>query len=413
MDHISLSELNFLVQDTLKKQLDPSYWVVAEIGELNVNQKGHCYLELIENIDDKTIAKARATIWSYTYRNLSTWFQGITGQPLAEGMKILANVKVNFHEIYGFSLNIQDIDANYTLGERERLRQEVIKKLIADGVFEMNKELSLPLVPQKVAVISSPTAAGYGDYIHHLDNNIYGYRVEHKLFTALMQGSEAPESIIAALHQVLDAGEFDIAVLIRGGGSQLDLECFDDYELCANIAQFPLPIITGIGHERDETIADMVANSKQKTPTAVAEFILQGFMAFEAMIDGEATRIGKSSRSHLQEAFHALQTIGIELNMNAKTHINRQRQFILSFTDKLQYLAKKQIKDHDQRLENINKRHTDLDPMSSLHRGFSFTSHNGKSIRGQKLKKGDQIETHTEDIIIESRIEEIKKDGKN
>jgi len=280
MDHLSLLELNKLIQDTLKNNLEPSYWIVAEIGELKVNQKGHCYLELLQNEESKVIARVRATIWSNTYRNLSTWFQGITGQPLAEGMKILANIKISFHELYGFSLNIQDIDASYTIGEKEKIRQEVINQLVNDGVFEMNKELTLPLVPQKVAVISSPTAAGYGDFMQHIDENPYAYRVNTKLYEAIMQGSEAPASIIQALHNVNEIGVYDLVVLIRGGGSQLDLACFDNYELCSHLAQFPLPVLTGIGHERDDTIADMVAHTKLKTPTAVAEFILQGLAAF-------------------------------------------------------------------------------------------------------------------------------------
>jgi exodeoxyribonuclease VII large subunit len=270
------------IQKTLKDNLEPSYWVVGEIGAMNVNQKGHCYLELVETKEDKLIAKSRATIWSYTYSNLSTWFQGITGQPLSEGMKILANVKVSFHELYGFSLNIQDIDANYTLGEKERLKQEVINKLIADGVYEMNKELSLPVVPQQVAVISSPTAAGYGDFITHVDNNNYAYRIHTHLFPAIMQGDEAPSSIIKALLEISATDVFDLVVLIRGGGSQLDLECFNDYDLCSHLAQFPLPVVTGIGHERDETIADMVAHTRQKTPTAVAEFIVQDLWSLKA-----------------------------------------------------------------------------------------------------------------------------------
>lgn len=170
MESLSLLELNELVKQTLDSHLEPSYWVVAEIGEMRVNQKGHCYLELIQTDNDKVVAKARATIWSYTYRNLSTWFQGITGQPLAEGIKILANVKVSFHELYGFSLNIRDIDATYTLGEKERLRQEVINRLTKEGVIDMNKSLTLPLVPQRIAVISSPTAAGYGDFMQHLES---------------------------------------------------------------------------------------------------------------------------------------------------------------------------------------------------------------------------------------------------
>jgi exodeoxyribonuclease VII large subunit len=278
MEHLSLYELNKKISEALANNLEPSYWVVAEIGQIQTNRKGHCYLELVEKEDDQIKAKTRATIWSYTYRNLSTWFEGITGQSLKAGMKILFNATIQYHEIYGFSLNIRDIDAQYTLGERAKKRQEIIERLREDGVFEMNKELRLPTVPQNIAVISSETAAGFGDFMDQIVGNDYGYEVEIELFNAVMQGEEAASSIIDAMHQVFEnIGNYDLLVIIRGGGATLDLDCFDNYDLGSHVAQFPIPVITGIGHERDETITDMVAHTKMKTPTAVAEFIISGF----------------------------------------------------------------------------------------------------------------------------------------
>lgn len=248
MQELSLSELNLQIKKTLEEQLAASYWVVAEIAQIQVNHSGHCYLELVQKEDGQVVAKARATIWAYSYRNISAWFEKITGSDLQSGMRILANTKVTYHEVYGLSLNIKDIDPSFTLGEREKARQEVIQKLEADGIMEMNQNLELPIVPQNIAIISSETAAGYGDFINQIDNNSFGFNIHHKLYPASMQGDQAPESIINALHQIIEDESIELVVIIRGGGSQLDLDCFDDYDLCSHIAQFPLPILTGIGH---------------------------------------------------------------------------------------------------------------------------------------------------------------------
>ena len=412
MDNLSLAELIQLIQKTLKDNLEPSYWVIGEIGEMSVNQKGHCYLELIETQDDRVIAKSRATIWSYTYSNLSTWFQGITGQALAQGMKILANVKVNFHELYGFSLNIQDIDANYTLGEKERLKQEVINKLITDGVFEMNKDLVLPLVPQQVAVISSPTAAGWGDFSEHLEHNSYNYRINSRLFPAIMQGDEAPASIIAALHDIMPQEDLDLVVLIRGGGSQLDLECFNDYDLCSHLAQFPLPVVTGIGHERDETIADMVAHTRQKTPTAVAEFLLQGFMSFESQLEDLARIITKTTSGIAQQEMLRLEGMEKRITLVAKNIFARQDQHLTNYLTNLKIKAKSQIDMHQQKIGALEERHHDLNPGNILNRGFTFTTSKGKSIFASMVQKDDEIITYTKEQIIKSRVSKTSKNDK-
>ena len=412
MDHLSLVELNKLIQASLKNNLEPSYWIVAEIGELSVNQKGHCYLELIQNEDSKVVAKVRATIWSYTYRNLSTWFQGITGQPLAEGLKILANVKISLHELYGFSLNIQDIDASYTIGEKEKIRQEVINQLVSDGVFEMIKELELPLVPQKIAVISSPTAAGYGDFLQHLDENPYAYNVETTLFEAIMQGSEAPESVIMALHRINEADSYDLIVLIRGGGSQLDLECFDNYNLCSHLAQFPLPVITGIGHERDETIADMVAHTKLKTPTAVAEFIIQGFSSFEMLINDEAAKISKMARFILQNASISLMSMGTTIRMNAQSVIINENHRLGTIKEQLKNKAHQQIEQQMHKIEQLEAQHRHLNPENTFKRGFSFSTIKGESLLGNMAKSGQKLTTYSLNQILESTITLVKKNGK-
>lgn len=287
-ERLKLSELNGLVKKAIGEAFTAPVWVIGEISELKTNRSGHCYLNLIEKEEngDAIVAQARATIWSYTFRMLRPYFESTTGQQLTEGLKVLVSVSVEFHELYGYSLNIRDIDPTYTLGDMARRRREIITRLESEGVAEMNKELELPLVPQKIAIISSPTAAGYQDFIDQLINNPAGYHFVLKLFPAVMQGNQAETSIIEALEQIfLYENFFDAVVIIRGGGSQADLSCFDNYNLAYYITQFPLPVITGIGHEKDDSIVDLVAHTRLKTPTAVAEFLISGVAQFDQRLD--------------------------------------------------------------------------------------------------------------------------------
>jgi len=287
-ERLKLSELNGLVKKAVGEAFTAPVWVIGEISELKTNRSGHCYLNLIEKEEngDAIVAQARATIWSYTYRMLRPFFESTTGQQLTEGLKVLLSVSVEFHELYGYSLNIRDIDPTYTLGDMARRRREIIARLQSEGVADMNKELDLPLVPQKIAIISSSTAAGYQDFVDQLTNNPAGYHFDLKLFPAIMQGNQAETSIIGALEQIyLYENFFDAVVIIRGGGSQADLSCFDNYNLAYFITQFPLPVITGIGHEKDDSIVDMVAHTRLKTPTAVAEFLISGVAQFDLHLD--------------------------------------------------------------------------------------------------------------------------------
>jgi len=287
-ERLKLSELNGLVKKAVGEAFTAPVWVIGEISELKTNRSGHCYLNLIEKEEngDAIVAQARATIWSYTFRMLRPFFESTTGQQLTEGLKVLLSVSVEFHELYGYSLNIRDIDPTYTLGDMARRRREIIARLQSEGVAEMNKELDLPLVPQKIAIISSSTAAGYQDFVDQLTNNPAGYHFDLKLFPAIMQGNQAETSIISALEQIyLYENFFDAVVIIRGGGSQADLSCFDNYNLAYFITQFPLPVITGIGHEKDDSIVDMVAHTRLKTPTAVAEFLISGVAQFDLNLD--------------------------------------------------------------------------------------------------------------------------------
>ena len=287
-EQLSLSELNSLVKEALQLAFPEQLWVVAEIGELKVNRTGHCYIELVEkdNITNEISARARATIWSWQFRFIQPYFETTTGQALTAGLKVLISVSVEFHEVFGYSLNIKDIDPNYTLGDMARRRAEIIRKLEDEGIIDMNKEIPLPEIPSRIAIISSPTAAGYEDFMNQLANNEAGYKFYTRLFPSTMQGTDAPKSIIAALNSIFEIETmFDVVVIIRGGGSQMDLNCFDDYDLAVNISQFPLPVLTGIGHEKDESIADLVSNTKLKTPTAVAEFLINKYDEVASEID--------------------------------------------------------------------------------------------------------------------------------
>lgn len=304
---LSLFELQRQVKGSLDDTFSLPVWVKAEISEMTVNRSGHCYLDLVETETgtDTVIARCRATIWSYTFRMLKPYFETTTGQVFTEGLKVLLQAKVEYHEVYGFSLNIRDIDPVYTLGDLARHRREIIRRLQEDGVFEMNKDLELPLVSQRIAIISSPKAAGLQDFLDQLHNNPHQFVFYTKLFPAVMQGNEAPRSITNALDQIYEYEDwFDVVVIIRGGGAQIDLACFDQYELAFNVAQFPLPVITGIGHDKDDTVIDMVAHTRMKTPTAVAEFLISGALQFSQQL------------SELEKHFTELITDQLEENKN-------------------------------------------------------------------------------------------------
>jgi len=266
VNKLTLSELNERIRDALLEAFPGMVWVIAEVSELKENRSGHCYLELVEKEGNEIVARSRATIWSYTYRMLKPYFETTTGQLFTQGIKILVQASVEYHPAYGLSLNIKDIDPTYTVGDMALQRKEIIDRLQKEGVFDMNRELNLPLVPQKIAVISSATAAGYQDFMNQLESNEYGFVFYTRLFEAFMQGAEAVPSIIRALERIFQYEDFfDAVVIIRGGGATADLSSFDNYELAINITQFPLPVITGIGHEKDDTIIDLVAHTRLKT----------------------------------------------------------------------------------------------------------------------------------------------------
>jgi len=434
---ISLLELNQLVKMTLDNQLEPTYWVVAEIGELKQAGQGHAYLDLVEKQGNTILAKMRANIWSYAYRGIAGRFQTVTGQSLKSGMKILAQVTVTFHEVYGISLNIKDIDPNFTLGERAKIRQEIIEKLSREGMMDLNKRLLLPPVPQKIAVISSVSAAGFGDFINQLQNNRFGYTFITKLYQATLQGSEAAATMRQAFKNIFSDQQnehFDAIVLIRGGGAQLDLDCFDDYHLALEIAKSQIPVITGIGHERDETIADMVAHTKMKTPTAVAEFILSGFREFEDKLHDLLKILNRSCSQQLNWEDRRILDLENRLKNQTKNIFSREsdkltsrlRQIKLSSAGiirveeikvtnlniSLQKTWKSIIDQQSRKLDQLEKDIHKSDPKTFFQKGYTRTEINGIPIYKLDPKTGQEIKTHLKEKTIISVIKEIDEHGK-
>ena len=294
---LSLYELNGLVKRSIRSCLPDTYWVQAELSDVRTNYSGHCYLEFVQKDagGNNLIAKARGTIWSNIFKMLKPYFEQETGQAFTSGIKVLVEVSVEFHELYGFSLTVLDIDPTYTVGDMERKRREILRQLEEEGVIDLNKELEMPMLPQRVAVISSATAAGYGDFCNQLTNNPRGYGFRTELFPAIMQGERVEESVIAALDAIYERmEEFDVVVIIRGGGATSDLSGFDTYALAANCAQFPLPIITGIGHERDDTVIDKVAHTRVQT-------LLQELDGVQGNCDQQSQKGGDGNSQHTQK----------------------------------------------------------------------------------------------------------------
>ena len=427
----SLSELTGEIHDVLKEAFPDTYWVRAETSDVHINSaSGHCYLEFIEKDpqSNQIIAKARGAIWAKTFRMLKPYFEMETGQHFTSGLKVLVRVSIDFHEVYGFNLNVVDIDPSYTLGDLVRKRQEIIRQLQDEGVFTLNKELSLPALPQRIAVITSPTAAGYEDFINQLFYNKAGYPFYVKLFPALMQGEKTEESIIAALERIDSHRElFDAVVIIRGGGATSDLNSFDSYLLAANCAQFPLPIITGIGHERDDTIIDLVAHTRLKTPTAVAAFLINCMDQAAEQLNLLQQALCTDTLSILNEKKQTLQRIGTLLPATVNNRIERNRSALNSLASKLPAITSGLLERNKNQLELMHQRiHTAISsrllkesrfielqeqfirmasPDYILKRGYSLTLRDGKILKSAKaVKSGDHLTTRFSDGEIESEV---------
>lgn len=434
---ITLFELNSRVRATLRQTMADCYWVVPEISELRVASNGHCYMEFVQKDEasGSLVAKARANIWRQNYVMITSHFERATGQRLDAGIKVMACVVPEFHELYGFSLNVIDVDPTYTMGDLAARRKEIIRQLEADGVMNLNKELPLPRVISRVAVVSSATAAGYGDFCNQLQQSGYDFTVE--LFPAIMQGDRVEKSVIAALDRIAaQAGEWDVVVIIRGGGATTDLNGFDTYMLAANVAQFPLPVLTGIGHERDDTIIDLVAHTRLKTPTAVAAFLIERRGNELAMLKALQDRLLQAVQQRLQRDEQRLSLLAQRANYAAmqqvarrrqrfdsvshrfelasSRYVSRQRECVLKLGAKLELLIQSRLQQqqgaldrYPQRLRNAvdrvllqaHHRHDMLQrsiklaaPDRILAMGFSITTHNGKTVRdAATLKPGDEL----------------------
>lgn len=415
-DKRTLSQLLLQVKDVLGDQLPDRYWIIAEILELHENRNGHCYLELIEKHpeNDSILARAKATIWASRYSMLRPYFESSTNTRLKSGIKLLCKVSVEFHPQYGFSLNISDIDPAYTLGDLARKKQEVIGRLRNEGVFDMNREIPFPEVPQRLAVISSETAAGYGDFMETLKNNRYGFRFSTTLFPARMQGEDAPGSITAAMDLIHESeSDFDCVVIIRGGGSKADLESFNHYDLAYYISQFPLPVITGIGHERDESVADMVAAVALKTPTAVGEFLVEKLLSFEFRLSNLHDRMAALVKGRVLGHLSLLERYQADLTYTSRRMLQKHLDYLLQqaqFLHRGMDVLLSRKKDH---LTLLAKRTELVDPKNILKRGYSLTLMDGKALTSTRdIKRGKLLETRLSQGTIISKVEHINTDDK-
>jgi len=451
-EKLTLTELQLIIKDSLYMALPDMYWVIAEISEMKENYNGHCYLELVEKQTSENSIRARvkAVIWNSRFRFLKSFFENTTGESLREGMKILVRVKIEYHEIYGLSLVINDIDPAFTIGEMALKRQQILKKLEEEGVLTMNKELDFPVLPQRIAVISSANAAGYSDFIKHLRENSFGYVFLTTLFETPMQGNDTETGVVRAFDRIAGHLEnFDLAVIIRGGGSQTDLSWFDNYNIAYYITQFPLPVITGIGHEKDLSVTDIVAHQSLKTPTAVADFLVECMNNTENHLNEISNLIFENSRNILENNKMRIDTFRVNLIPVAKMMISEfkedlSRVLIEMINTGKDYILRAGIlpAKHKSRLisgtrsymssyglflvrerqslsvnsriyiNNISRNISGfinsikiLDPENVLKRGYTITSLNGKIVKKKtQLKKDDLIDTRFSDGSVSSKV---------
>ena len=408
MEAITLLELNGRVRSTLQFEMPDAYWVQAEISSISPSGQGHCYLELVQKdaTGRKFLAKAKANIWRGTWLKLKPYFEAQTGETLKVGMKVLLQVTVTFHEVYGYSLVVQDIDPTYTMGDMARRRKEILEQLEKDGVIGLNRELEIPALPQRIAVISSATAAGWGDFRNQLDGNIYGFRFYVKLFPAAMQGDDVERSVISALNAVaMRREDFDVVIIIRGGGAVSELSCFDSYNLAFNIANFPLPVITGIGHERDDTVADVVAHTKVKTPTAAAEFIINRVFDTASELENLTRRMSDAITEKMNAEKVRIERMSQKLPSLFAVLKTRQEQVLETLWIRSVNGVRNMLTAQAHKLEIVDKSLAAADPQVILRRGYSLTCLNGRAVRcASDLKKGDRLTTVFADGSVESEI---------
>lgn len=411
-NHITLKQLQQQIKSAVEGALPLPVWIVAEVAELKVNYSGHCYMELVEKSEPKRganstpTAQARAVIWRSQWAMLAPYFRQQTGSDLQAGMKILARVMVSYHELYGLSLQISDIDPSYTLGEVERQKQLTIAQLKADGVWDMNRELSMPYLVQRIAVVSSAAAAGYRDFMNELREGGYAFHCD--LYDAVVQGNAAEESICAALEEVALKQElYDAVVVIRGGGSASDLSCFNSYRLCSYVAQFPLPVLTGIGHDKDTSVADMVAHTPLKTPTAVAAWLTDRMARIEGWLEDMSVQLKTLATAMTKREELRLERLSAEIKLQTATYCQRAEARLELMREQLFSLVERRLEREKSRLEVMQRSVEALSPKRIMELGFAVVRSGGKVLkRVGDAEAGAPIEVELADGTIKARIEQ-------
>ncbi len=426
---MTLYELNSMVRDVVELGMPGSYWVEAELSEVR-ERSGHCYMELVQKdlTGNSTVARASARCWRSTWASVRPGFEQVTGEHFRAGLKVLLQVHAQFHENFGFSWIVTDIDPAYTLGDMARRRQEIIRILKEEGVFDLNKELCLSLFASRIAVVSSESAAGYGDFCNQLDTNAYGFAFSVRLFPAVMQGERTEGSIISALDAInSEADDFDCVVIIRGGGAVSDLSAFDSLALAENVANFPLPVITGIGHERDESVLDMVANKRVKTPTAAAALLIENLkhtydrivqaqerisVSVSRRMDYERVRLERVS-GRIPVLFSLVKTrqqaridsLFARVGAAAGRIVAEERLRLDRLSVALAPAVRQRLSAENHRLELLGQRISAVDPAILLRRGYSITLHNGRAVYSPgQLSDGDVIETRLAEGNVRSVV---------
>ena len=393
-EFLDLFEFQTKLKEGVECLFPSRIWVRAEVSAVKARNGGHCYIELSQSNSQGLVAKANAVIWASKYRFIAPYFQSVTGSPLSEGMMILVEVQVNYSQLYGFTLVINDIDPEYSLGLKELERQRTIERLSQEGLLELQKGLALPPLPYSMAVISAEDAAGYRDFMRHLDENPYGFRFDIELYPALMQGADCPASIIAALDAVMESGkEYDAVLILRGGGAKLDLACFDDYSLSAVIAQYPMPVLTAIGHDQDFHVCDMVAYEYVKTPTALADYLLEMYEVEDERLSSFGTRIRLAATGKITNAEAMLQMLRSRIRGGFALKVAAM----------------------ESALKVLETRIVSADPRKVIERGYALAvDADGRVVKGAAGRKaGDKVSVMFADGVLDCRVEEshIKDTG--
>lgn len=410
-NYMELLELQTRIKESIASAFPGRYWVKGEIASFSPRSNGHCYLSLTQSRGGRSIAEARAMIWSWKYPQLKNFFESSTGEPLRAGITVLVQVQVNFSELYGVSLFIENIDPAFTLGEKALERKKAIEKLTAEGYMEMQKELALPDLPYRLAVITSKTAAGYQDFRNHLLNNPEGYAFHLDLYEALMQGEQAPASIMEALEEVAEKG-YDAVLILRGGGSELDLACFDDYNLAVAIATLPVPVITAIGHDKDVHIADMVAHASVKTPTALADLFLEAYEAQDAILDRLAQRVSSAIQRRLGSLEMPLQRCIARISRGLLQKYADVARLKDNAVHRLQFAAQARVSAEVSRVALKEALISASDPRKILGLGYVLvTGKDNKVLKTvDKVTVGDRIGVRFNDGSLTARVDEVYSD---